>query len=352
MPPLTTLSLDDSLITSLAARQDVRAAKVLIVDRDPDLVDSLRSVVSEAGYPTVGAQTAIQALATIKSEGCQIVILDREMPEIDGLVLCAAIRAARVLPGYVYLILRSSRDSEQDILIGLQAGADEYVSKQLPATQLIARLMTAQRILALEHGLRSTLEERTHWAMFDSLTGVRNRRCFDLELRRDLKIARRYGGDLSLIVIDVDHFKAVNDQHGHAVGDEVLGAIAHRLESLLPRDTDWLARVGGEEFAAVLPQTRLRGATKVAESLRAGVESQPIATHVGLIPIKISLGVSGNQRLIGQEPSVEALLRRADACLYRSKRDGRNRVTVDNGGSLGANEIGREESEKGMRPQS
>ena len=154
MPPLTPLSLDDSLITSLAVRQDVRAAKVLIVDRDPDFVESLRRVVGEAGYPTVGAHTATEALATIKSEGCQIVILDREMPEIDGLVLCAAIRAARVLPGYVYIILRSSQDSEKDILIGLQAGADEYVSKQMPATQLIARLMTAQRILALEHGLR------------------------------------------------------------------------------------------------------------------------------------------------------------------------------------------------------
>jgi two-component system, cell cycle response regulator len=334
MPPSRPLSLDDSLITSLAVRQNVPTAKVLIVDRDPAFVERLRSVVGEAGYPTVGAHTATQALATIKAQGCQIVILDREMPEIDGLVLCAAVRAARVLPGYVYIILRSSQDSEKDMLIGLQAGADDYVSKQTPVTQLIARLMTAQRILALEHGLRTTLEERTHWAMTDSLTGVRNRRCFDLELRRELKIARRYGGDLSLIVIDVDYFKAVNDQHGHAVGDEVLEAVARRLEGLLPRDTDWLARVGGEEFAAVLPQTRLRGAMKVAESVRAGVEAQPMASQVGLIPIKVSLGVSGTQRLSGQEASVEELLRRADACLYRSKRDGRNRVTVDDGRSL------------------
>ena len=334
MPPLTPENFDDSLITSVAVRQDVRTAKVLIVDRDPEFVESLRRVVGEAGYPTVGVHTAIEALATVKSEGCQIVILDREMPEIDGLILCAAIRAARVLPGYVYIILRSTQDSEKDILIGLHAGADEYVSKHMPAPQLIARLMTAQRILALEHGLRTTLEERTHWAMTDALTGVRNRRCFDLEFRRDLKIARRYGGDLSLLVIDVDNFKAVNDQHGHAVGDEVLRAVAHRLERLLPRDTDWLARVGGEEFAAVLPQTRLRGATKVAESVRAGVEAQPIATQVGLIPITVSLGVSGTQRWTGQEPPVEELVRRADACLYRSKRDGRNRVTVDDGGSL------------------
>jgi two-component system, cell cycle response regulator len=334
MPPSMPRSLDDSLITSLAVRQNVPTAKVLIVDRDPDFVDRLRRVVGEAGYPTVGAHTATQALATIKSEGCQIVILDREMPEIDGLVLCAAIRAARVLPGYVYIILRSSQDSEKDILIGLHAGADDYVSKQTPVTQLIARLTTAQRILALEHGLRTTLEERTHWAMTDSLTGVRNRRCFDLELRRELKIARRYGGDLSLMVIDVDYFKSVNDQHGHAVGDEVLVAVARRLEGLLPRDTDWLARVGGEEFAAVLPQTRLRGAMKVAESVRAGVEAQPMATQVGLIPIKVSLGVSGTQRLSGQEGSVEELLRRADAYLYRSKRDGRNRVSVDDGRSL------------------
>ena len=93
-----------------------------------------------------------------------------------------------------------------------------------------AQLTTAQRILALEHGLRTKLEERTQWAFTDSLTGVRNRRCFDLEVRRELKIARRYGGDLSLIVIDVDYFKAVNDQHGHAVGDEVLQAVARRIE--------------------------------------------------------------------------------------------------------------------------
>jgi two-component system cell cycle response regulator len=331
MPPSMQLSVDD---TSLAAAQTVPAAKVLIVDRDPDFVERLRGVVGEAGYPTVGAYTATQALATIKSEGCQIVILDREMPEIDGLVLCAAIRAARVLPGYVYIILRSSQDSEREILIGLHAGADDYVSKQTPVTQLIARLMTAQRILALEHGLRMTLEERTQWALTDSLTGVRNRRCFDLELRRELKIARRYGGELSLVVIDVDFFKAVNDQHGHAVGDQVLQAVARRLEGLLPRDTDWLARVGGEEFAAVLPQTRLRGAMKVAEAIRAGVEAQPMATEAGPIPVRVSLGVSGTQRLPSRESSVEDLLRQADACLYRSKREGRNRVTVDDGAGL------------------
>jgi two-component system cell cycle response regulator len=329
MPPSTSLSWNDSSITSLAARQTVPAARVLIVDRDPDVVERLRSVVGAARYPTVGATTATQALALIKSQGCQIVILDREMPEIDGLVLCAAIRAARVLPGYVYIILRSDQDSEKDILIGLHAEADDYVSKHTPTTQLIARLMTAQRILALEHGLRTTLEERTQWALTDSLTGVRNRRCFDLELSRELKIARRYGGDLSLIVIDVDYFKAVNDQHGHAVGDEVLQAVARRLEGLLPRDTDWLARIGGEEFAAVLPQTRLQGAAKVAETIRNGIESQPMTTQAGLISITVSLGVSGTQQLNSAEASPEELLRRADACLYRSKNDGRNRATID-----------------------
>ncbi len=331
MPLSKSLSLEDSLTEAHAVRQALPNAKVLIVDRDPKFVERLCTVVEVAGYPTAGAVSGTEALAKINSDGCQIVILDRELPEIDGLVLCAAIRAARVLPGYVYIILRSSEDSEKDVLVGLQAGADEYVSKQTPASQLIARLMTAQRILALEHSLRTTLEERTRWAMTDSLTGVHNRRCFDLELKRELKIARRYGGDLSLIVIDVDYFKAVNDQHGHAVGDEVLQAIARRLEGLLPRDTDWLARIGGEEFGAVLPQTRLRGAAKVAESLRAGVEARPIATQSGLLPIKVSLGVSGTQLLRPREPSVEELLRRADACLYRSKRDGRNRVTVDDG---------------------
>jgi diguanylate cyclase (GGDEF)-like protein len=323
--------LEDSMTELNNGRHSVPNATVLIVDRDPKFVERLCAVVEEAGYPATGASTGTQALARIKSDGCQIVILDRELPEIDGLVLCAAIRAARVLPGYVYIILRSSEDSEKDVLVGLQAGADEYVSKQTPANQLIARLTTAQRILALEHGLRTTLEERTRWAMTDSLTGVHNRRHFDLELKRELKIARRYGGDLSLIVIDVDYFKSVNDQHGHAVGDEVLQAIARRLEGLLPRDTDWLARLGGEEFGVVLPQTRWRGAAKVAESIRAGVEARPIATQAGPLPVKVSLGVSGTQQLRPREPSVEELLRRADACLYVSKREGRNRVTVDDG---------------------
>jgi diguanylate cyclase (GGDEF)-like protein len=337
MPASMPLSLDDTLISPRQVRPSMPAAKVLIVDRDPAFVEQLREQVSHAGHPAVGAVTAIEALATVKSEGCQIVILDREMPEIDGLVLCAAIRSARVLPGYVYIILRSSRDSETDVLVGLQAGADEYVSKETSASQLIGRLGTAQRILALEHELRTTLEERTQWAMTDSLTGLRNRRCFDLELQRELKIARRYGGSLSLIVLDVDYFKSVNDRHGHAVGDEVLKAMGRRLEELLPRDTDWLARVGGEEFAAVLPQTRLRGAMKVAESIRAGVEAVPLTTSVGDIPITVSLGVSGTQNWRDRDPSVEKLVARADAGLYRSKRDGRNRTSLDAESGVGEN---------------
>jgi diguanylate cyclase (GGDEF)-like protein len=113
------------------------------------------------------------------------------------------------------------------------------------------------------------------------------------------------------------------------VGDEVLLAIARRLEGLLPRDTDWLARVGGEEFAAVLPQTRLRGAMKVAESIRAGVEARPMTTSVGEMAITVSLGISGTQSLRDREPSVEKLVARADALLYQSKRDGRNRMSAD-----------------------
>jgi diguanylate cyclase (GGDEF)-like protein len=181
----------------------------------------------------------------------------------------------------------------------------------------------------LEHSLRVTLEERTLWAMTDALTGVRNRRCLDLELKRELKIARRYGGDLSLVVIDVDHFKSINDQYGHAVGDDVLKELARRLEACLPRDTDWLARVGGEEFAAVLPQTKLRGAAQVAEILREGIASQPVVTREALIPVTVSLGVSGTQALAHHDVGVEELLQRADSRLYRSKREGRDRVSVD-----------------------
>jgi len=166
-------------------------------------------------------------------------------------------------------------------------------------------------------------------AMTDALTGSYNRRYFMNHLRRELKRSRRSGGDLSLAVMDIDHFKHINDRFGHAAGDAVLVEFARRLEQALPRETDWCARLGGEEFAVVLPETGLAGAQGVAEAMRRAVAATPVRTAAGAIDVTVSVGVSSVAVLKGHEPSVELLLRRADDCLYFSKRHGRDRVTID-----------------------
>jgi diguanylate cyclase (GGDEF)-like protein len=227
-------------------------------------------------------------------------------------------------------MLCTAHDSEDEILSGLKAGADDYISKRVSGTQLLARLATARRILSLEHSLKLVIEERRRMAMTDALTGAHNRRYFMNHMRRELKRARRLGGDLSLLVCDIDHFKHINDRNGHAAGDDVLVEFVRRIQKSLPREYDWCARMGGEEFTVVLPQTPLGGAGKVAEKIRLAVASSPMVTSAGNVEVTVSIGVTSLSMLGNPgEASAEQLLRRADDCLYTSKNTGRDRVTLD-----------------------
>jgi len=226
-------------------------------------------------------------------------------------------------------MLLTAHDSEEDVLLGLDAGADDYVSKRVSDAELIARLSTATRVLSLEHSLKTALEERRRMAMTDALTGAHNRRYFTRYLGAELKRARRFGTDLSLLAIDVDHFKQINDKYGHAAGDAVLQKLVKRIQKCLPRDYDWCARLGGEEFAVVLPQTDLAGAGVVAERVRKAVEELPIHLSRGVRSITISIGVSGLQAMPTRDATtVEMLLADADRYLYKSKEAGRNRVSL------------------------
>jgi two-component system cell cycle response regulator len=256
------------------------------------------------------------------------VVLDKKMPEVDGLSVCQSIRNQH-FAGYVYVILLTAHDSEEDVLAGLDAGADDFLSKRTSSAQLIARLRAAQRIIGLDQSLRSQLDEKSQQAMTDTLTGMPNRRYFMRHFSREIKLIQRVGGPLSLLMLDIDHFKRVNDQHGHAVGDEVLRELSRRVGGGLPRECDWFARLGGEEFAVVLPQTPLQGARIVAERLRRQISHSNITTHAGPLHITVSIGISGVQALPASETAtVERLLALADQCLYRSKETGRDRVTT------------------------
>jgi two-component system cell cycle response regulator len=227
-------------------------------------------------------------------------------------------------------MLCTAHDTEEEILAGLNAGADDYLSKRASGAQLIARLACARRIISLEQSLKAVIEERRRMAMTDVLTGVHNRRYFMNHLRRELKRTRRFGGDLTVVVFDIDHFKHINDRYGHAAGDAVLVEFARRVQKCLPREFDWCARVGGEEFAVVLPQTDLAGGQVVAEKIRHAFASNPVTAVSGGVECTVSAGVSGLSAFADRnEVSIEQMLSRADDCLYTSKNSGRDRVTVD-----------------------
>jgi len=331
------VSADDSVITQIQPALLGIAPRVLVVDDDEIAVEHMRELIGAAGYEVTAVTSAAAALAELQREFAPILILDRNMPGMDGIELCRAIRGGTGYPGYVYIVLCTAHDAEEEILAGLAAGADDYVSKRASGAQLVARLATARRILALEHSLKHAVEERRRMAMSDALTGAFNRRYFMSHLRRELKRARRVRGELALLVFDIDHFKRINDRFGHTAGDAVLVEFARRIQQELPRESDWCARLGGEEFAVVLPGNRLAGAEVVAERIRRAVAAEPVDTSAGSIEMTVSVGVSGLE-IFGDrgEATVEQLLRRADDCLYLSKRHGRDRVTVD-GESVPAN---------------
>jgi diguanylate cyclase (GGDEF)-like protein len=301
---------------------------VLIVDDDELVLAYLKELVTGAGYVVRTAATGVEALAALENSSASIVVTDLNMPGMNGLDLCRRIRE-HARPGYVYIILLTVRDQEEDVLVGLDAGADDYLSKRTSAAQFTARLRIAKRVLALEYSLKSALEKKHHLAMTDALTGAYNRRYFTRHLGRELKRAQRFGGDVSLLMLDIDHFKQVNDTHGHVVGDVVLRKMSRLISRSLSRTTDWCARLGGEEFAVVLGGTNLAEARVCAEKVRQAIASTPINTSAGAVRITVSVGISGLEESADRSSAtVLSLQERADINLYASKAGGRNRVTA------------------------
>lgn len=324
------VAADESVITQIQPVLVEVVPRVLLVDDDEIMAERLRDLITAAGYEVRIAANGTQALAELQREFAPIVILDRNMPGMDGLELCRAIRDGTHYPGYVYIMLCTAHDREEEILAGLNAGADDYLSKRASGAQLIARLACARRILSLEQSLKAVIEERRRMAMTDVLTGAHNRRYFMNHMRRELKRTRRFGGELSLLVFDIDHFKHINDRYGHAAGDAVLVEFVRRVQKCLPREFDWCARLGGEEFAVVLPQTDIPGGTVVAEKIRHAFAASPIMAVSGGIECTVSIGLTGLSAFADRDSvSVEQILSRADDCLYTSKNSGRDQVTVD-----------------------
>jgi two-component system, cell cycle response regulator len=303
------------------------APSVLIVDDDELVLARLQELVTDAGYVVRTASNGIDALNSLEQFPASIVITDLNMPGMDGIELCRRIRA-HSWSGYVYVVLLTVRNDEEDILAGLGAGADDYLSKRTSAAQFTARLQIAKRVLALEYSLMNALEKKRELAMTDELTGAYNRRYFMRHLGRELKRSQRFGGDVSLLLLDIDHFKKVNDTYGHPAGDLVLKELTRQISKCLQRATDWCARIGGEEFAIVLEGTNVADAGACAEKMRRSIENTFIDTPAAGIRITVSIGVGGLREADRRSATVESLLQMSDTNLYASKAAGRNRVTA------------------------
>jgi two-component system, cell cycle response regulator len=287
------------------------ANTILLVEDDPNLSLMLSRQLQRAGYAVHPAAT-LAAARELARHAWDLAILDRILPDGDGLDLCREVRATAP---HSYLIVLTGASSDEAKLEGFAHGADDYVTKPAAIPELLARVRAGLRIVELQ----KQLLERSNT---DPLTALRNRRAFDERLGEAFEHARRYERPLSLAIVDVDHFKQINDTRGHDTGDAVLRDVAKTIANRT-RQTDFAARVGGEEFAILLPETALFDALQFGEKLRASVAAEPILDQ----RVTVSIGIASFPH--SHVPGTAELFRAADQALYRAKVNGRNRVEIE-----------------------
>jgi diguanylate cyclase (GGDEF)-like protein len=299
--------------------------RLLVVDDDPLLRRSLKLQLTRAGYEVHEAEDGQSAWEMIAREGYRFVITDWNMPGMKGPELVQRIREGG-LAGYTYIMMLTAHVEKLDVVVGLQAGADDYITKPFDMDELRARVAIGARILELESRLTDSLASTAELAVRDGLTSLFNRRAFDNRLADEVQRAMRYQRPLSLLMIDIDHFKLYNDQHGHPQGDALLRELSTLFLSCV-RSTDFVARYGGEEFVVILPETNADNALAVARSILERVCVHPFA-HRETQPggsLTVSIGAAGFDP---QQPDPERLLLAADQALYQAKGAGRNRVVI------------------------
>lgn len=267
-------------------------------------------------YESVGSGTeAIKLLEG--SNPPELVLLDWLLPGLDGIDVLRRIR--KLSQGnYIYTVMLTAKTHKKDRSIAMEAGADDYLSKPVDATELRSRIVVGKRILELQQSLRFA-------ATHDFLTNLLNRSEILVALQREIARGGREHNCLSIILGDIDHFKRVNDTLGHAAGDEVLKEVARRLKLDL-RPYDLVGRYGGEEFLVLLPGCNLENGVRRADAIRSLICKDPIATPFGTSSATISMGVTATSD--ARDCSVSELLHEADLSLYEAKKKGRNRVEV------------------------
>jgi two-component system, cell cycle response regulator len=298
--------------------------KILIADDDPVSRRLLEKTLLRAGYDVLAVPNGMAAAEQLcKPDGPRLALLDWEMPELDGPAVCREVRKKKD-QGYVYMILLTAKGLKTDIVTGLGSGADDYLTKPFDSGELKARLRTGQRILHLEGRLVEARENMRFKATHDALTSLFNRGVIMELLGREISRSRRERIPTAILLCDVDHFKSINDTHGHLIGDEVLQEAARRL-LLSVRSYDYVGRYGGEEFLIILNNCDPVSAPRRAEEIRRSLSDTPVHTSIGPLLVTMSMGV--HQTANWGVQSVEELLHQVDGAMYAAKTAGRNRIS-------------------------
>jgi two-component system cell cycle response regulator len=298
--------------------------KILVADDDPVSRRLMERMLQRGGYEVITVQNGRQAAHELsRVGGPRLALIDWMMPELDGPSLCRELRS-RLNDPYVYILLLTSKQSGGDLVEGLEAGADDYLRKPCNAAELKARLHTGRRILQLEDKLVEAREEMRFKATHDALTSLWDRGAILALLRSELSRSIRGHLPVSLLLCDVDHFKRINDVHGHQAGDEVLQEVSARLLDAV-RSHDAVGRYGGEEFLIVLGGCSCEHLKQRAEQVRTAINGSPVFTKHGSLSVSLSVGAITVESWDESIP-IELLLKPADEALYQAKASGRDQV--------------------------
>jgi len=304
----------------------VTTATILVADDSLVIRAVVRGSLEEEGYDVVEAVDGERALAECQRQAPDVILLDVEMPGLNGYEVLARLKSDRALRD-IPVVFLTSRNRMEDVIAGLRGGAHDYLKKPFETAELMARVASALHVKQLQDELQERNAALEKMARTDALTGLFNRRHLDDELRRRHSDARRHSEPLSLVLLDIDHFKLINDTYGHPVGDLVLCAFATILDAAT-RTEDVCGRWGGEEFLIILPRTDESGAVDVAERVRMTIARTPIIVAGNEIAVTVSGGC-----VVAPTHSVEMLLHEVDLRLYEAKMRGRNRIVATDFGA-------------------
>lgn len=298
--------------------------EILLIEDDRSIARLLHYRLKKAGYGIRTAESLQEGKVKMDEDSrCDLILLDRRLPDGDGLTLC---REFRSRSPHAYILVLTGESSSSAKIEGFDCGADDYVTKPFQLDELLARIRAGLRIVELQRALLESNQKLEELSNTDALTDLKNRRFFDRHFQTMFEHARRYQRPLSVAMVDIDHFKEINDEHGHAAGDEVLRGVAAAIASCT-RKSDLVARVGGEEFAILLPETPLFEALQFGEKIRATIATTSVRFEGRPMTVRGSIGLANIPHSHFESPSV--LLGAADLALYRAKKNGRNRVEME-----------------------